>query len=523
MHYTSLKGVLGFAIIFAATGCGGGGGGSTSPSPAPAPPAASVTFSFPVVSTTTTPQGCEREDGRAGIAAVSFHIQGANGTDQVLQPCDSVSGRRVVTSQPGLSPNAVYIDAAGTVVAEMRNAAIEPTTLVAMLPGSNQQIELAGQSGSFPLKQFVGVFGDRVLYIGTNAGQSALVSVTIAAVPTRTVLKEVSGSVTVYERLVGGRVFFVDFPTSPPAINYYSVRPDGTDLLSLRSTTQPNPSFPFVIVRTVLRDREVIYSEQANQSTVPTLRMLAVDTPGSDVLIADAGLEQALPVPGAPDRFVFIGAYPPRTGGVLTDVIAERGNIRINTLALTPALGPLLGFSQGRLYVKEFLPGSSITENIFWLGEGGAAPRLVLSSIDRSYHVTDRALVYTRALAGGSVNYARSDLDGSNERIGSLAPRFFDETPTKAGEKIFYLREANTTNNHIVSMDLTNGVETEVYRPTPPAPIKFFRVGGRLIVWRPADPFLFEPGYLDSTDLNGNDRRRIYDGMDGFASEPRAF
>ena len=104
---------------------------------------------------------------------------------------------------------------------------------------------------------------------------------------------------------------------------------------------------------------------------------------------------------------------------------------------------------------------------------------------------------------GGSVNYARSDLDGSNERIGSLAPRSFDETPTKAGEKIFYLRDANTTNNHVVSMDLTNGVETEVYRPTSPEPIKFFRVGGRLIVWRPADPFLFEPGYLDSTDLNG--------------------
>ena len=336
MGYSSLKGVLGVAITVTVAGCGGGGGSGPSPSPIPAPPAASATFSFPVVLTTTTPQGCEREDGRAGIAAVSFDIQGANGTDQVLQPCDSLSGRRIVASQPGLHSNAVYIDAAGTVVAEMRNGASDLTSLVAMLPGSNQQIELAGQSGSFPITQFVGVFDGRALYIGANAGQSALISVTITAVPTRTVLKQVGGSITVYERLVGGRVFFVGFPTSPLAIDYYSVRPDGTDLLSLRSTAQPSPSFPYVLVRTVLRDRELIYSEQANQSTVPTLRMLAVDTPGSDVLIADAGLDQALPVPGAPDRFVFIGSYPPRTGGVLTDVIAERGNIRTSTLVLAP-------------------------------------------------------------------------------------------------------------------------------------------------------------------------------------------
>ena len=90
---------------------------------------------------------------------------------------------------------------------------------------------------------------------------------------------------------------------------------------------------------------------------------------------------------------------------------------------------------------------------------------------------------------------------------------------TRAGERIYYLREADTINNDVATLDLVTGVESVAYRPSPAQDrIRFFRVGGRLIVWRPA--IGADPGWIDSVDLDGNDLRRLAQSPDIFEVKP---
>jgi hypothetical protein len=198
-----------------------------------------------------------------------------------------------------MTPELHYIDAAGTVVASRGHA------LFAMLPGSTQEIELSRTS--VEPHEFIGVFNDRALYVGTTYSVTtdtftyALVSVTISQTPIRTILHESTGGMRVHNQLVGGRVFFATVETSvptPPSIfgasvrQYRSVRPDGTDPLLLRSVPDQFPPLDGVWVYLTLRNREVIYSE--GTSSQPTVRMLTIDTPGSDVLIATSFFGGAL-------------------------------------------------------------------------------------------------------------------------------------------------------------------------------------------------------------------------------------
>ena len=339
------KTLLALAALMGMTACGGGGdSGST---PATPPPAAPASISFPVVATTTTPQGCVREDGKQGVPAVTYTQPNvADGFDRVVLRCDSSSGQRLLVTTPDslpaarMTPELHYIDAAGRVVASRGHA------LFAMLPGSTQEIELSRTS--VEPHEFIGVFNDRALYVGetfnvtTGVYTWALVSVTISQTPIRTILHESTGGIRVHDQLVGGRVFFSTVETllpTPPSIfgasfrQYRSVRPDGTDPLLLHSfPPQFQPRFDGVWVHLTLRDREVIYSE--GTSSQPTVHMLAIDTPGSDVLIAASFFLGALAVPGAPDRFVAlawptVGHQPPGTVPILTDVNAERGNLAI--------------------------------------------------------------------------------------------------------------------------------------------------------------------------------------------------
>lgn len=515
------KTLLTLAALMGVTACGSGGdSGST---PLPPPPPAPASFSFPVVATTTTPQGCVREDGKQGVSAVTYNQQNPAGdVDRVVLRCDSSSGQRILLAQSGVTPELRYIDAASTVVAS------RGSTLFAMLPGSTQEIELANGSGSYPAHEFIGVFNDRALYVTRDPSTSTLVSVTISQTPTRTILHTVIGTMRVYNQLTGGRVFFATVTSQNPVTEYRSVRPDGTDPLLLRSVPGASTSLAAAefLVHVTLRDREVIYIEQMTPQAIPTIRMLAIDSPGSDLLIAEAFLDQALTVPGTADRFVFLGRFPNPfpidATPVLAEVIAERGNLSIKTLRFS-ASNTLLGFSQGRLYARDVLvDAASIIASVAWLGEGNTAPRTVLAGLRTAYGVTDRAIVFSRTFSiVDHIIYSRSDLDGNNERAGSPASTILpgNEPPAQAGERIYYLREALTINNHVAALDLVTGVETVVYRPNPAQDqIRFFRVGGRLIVWRPA--IGADPGWIDSVDLDGNDLRRLDQSPDILEATP---
>ena len=503
------------AIAVGMTACGGGGDSGSMP--APPPPAAPASFSFPVVATTTTPQGCVREDGKQGVSAVTYTQPNLAGDfDLVVLRCDSPSGQRILLAQAGVTPTLHYIDAAGTVVASRGHS------LFAMLPGSTQEIELSRTS--IEPHVFIGVFNDRALYQTLSLFPTqALVSVTISQTPIRTILHEHIGTMRVHNQLVDGRVFFATTDRPIPATQYRSVRPDGTGPLFLRSVPDlvPSLSDPAWVYLT-LRDREVIYSERTSLQAVPTVHMLAIDTPGSDVPIATASvIYQALTVPGAPDRFVFLGLYPNTTVPVLTDVNAQRGNFTIKTIQLDGALRPI-GFSQGRLYIEGTLPPmpNLLRGWVSWLGEGRTAPLTVLSSLWAAYDVTDRAIVYSRSpfLSNGT-QFARSDLDGSNERMGSFANSTNNGVDTRAGERIYYLVLPLSVNAHVATLDLVTGIETVVYRPNPAQDqINFFRVGGRLIVWRPAR--FGDPGWIDSVDLDGNDLRRLAQSPDISEAKP---
>lgn len=511
------KTLLTLAALMGMTACGGGGdSGST---PLPPPPAAPASFSFPVVATTTTPQGCVREDGKPGVSAVTYTQQNLAGDfDLVVLRCDSSSGQRILLAQSGITPTLHYIDAAGTVVAS------RGSTLFAMLPGSTQEIELVAGGSQF-LIGFVGVFNNRVLYAASHTGHAIdLHSVTISQTPTTTVVGNAFGGMQVHDRPIGGRVLFATVGAfSPFVTEYRSVRPDGTDPLLLRTGLAPGPNSSLPFPLHVLGDREVIYSEIAPSTLLPSIRMLAIDTPGSDLLIAEASgvLGQFLTVPGAPDRFVFLGRYPNTAAPVLTDVNAERGNLTIRMLQLDGALRPI-GFSQGRLYIEGALPPmpNLLRGWVSWLGEGRTAPLTVLTSLWAAYAVTDRAIVYSRSpfLSNGT-QFARSDLDGSNERMGSFANSTNSGVHTRAGERIYYLVLPDHVNSHVAALDLATGIETVVYRPNPPQDhIRFFRVGGRLIIWRPA--IGADPGWIDSVDLDGNDLRRLDQSPDILEAKP---
>ena len=522
-----LKALLLLVAVIGMASCGGGGGAD--PAPGTTPPPAAASFSFPVVATTTTPQGCAREDGKAGVSAVTYYKRiNASDLDQVVLPCDSPSGQRVLRSQPGLVPTLLYVDAAGTVVAELRDSLGLVRSIFAMLPGSAQEIELAATaSPSPPVIGFVGVFNNRVLYVALTTGHAVeLRSVTISQTPTTTVVGGAFGAMQVHDRPVGGRVLFATVNAfSQFDTEYRSVRPDGTDPLVLRTVLGlgPNPSaVPFPLH--VLGDREVIYSELV-PITGPSIRMLAIDTPGSDLLIAQTSVvldQKILTVPGTTDRFVFLGSRANVTEPVLTEVTAQRGNLGIKTLALPTT--ELLGFSQGRLYIEGVLPPmpNLLRGEVSWLGEGNTAPRTVLTGLRAAYWVTDRAIVFSRTpLFSNRITYARSDLDGTNERAGSPASLIpgENEIPTRAGERIYYLREPDTINNDVATLDLVTGIETVVYRPNPLQDrIRFFRVGGRLIVWRPA--IGADPGWIDSVDLDGNDLRRLAQSPDIMEAKP---
>ena len=512
-HY--FKTLLTLAALIGMTACGGGGDSGSMP--APPPPAAPASFSFPVVATTTTPQGCVREDGKQGVSAVTYTQPNLAGSfDRVVLPCNSSSGQRIVRARAGSTPILHHIDAAGTVVASWG------FTLFAMLPGSTQEIALSGTN--LEAHEFIGVFNGRALYMTRDPVNSALVSVTISQTPTRTILHTVVGTMRVHNQLIGGRVFFATVTSQNPVTEYRSVQPDGTDLLLLRSVPGSSTSLAAapLLVPLTLRDREVIYIEQMASPTVPTIRMVAIDTPGSDLLIAQAFLDQAaLAVPGTTDRFVFLGRFVQDLTPVLAEVTAERGNLSIKTLRLS-ATSSLLGFSQGRLYAREsvgFGPFQPLA-NVAWLGEGNTAPRTVLTALYTAYWVTDRAIVFTRAFPGTDhIIYSRSDLDGTNERAGSPASTVFPALPALAGERIYYPREALTINNDVATLDLVTGVETVAYRPNPVQDqIRFFRVGGRLIVWRPA--IGADPGWIDSVDLDGNDLRRLAQSPDILEAKP---
>jgi hypothetical protein len=156
---------------------------------------------------------------------------------------------------------------------------------------------------------------------------------------------------------------------------------------------------------------------------------------------------------------------------------------------------------------------------VSWLGEGNTAPRTVLTGLWSAYDVTDRAIVYSRTpFPSNGIQYARSDLDGSNERMGSFVGGF-PSPITRAGERIYYLLLPDSVNAHVAAFDLVTGMETAVYRPNPAQDqVRFFRVGGRLIVWRPA--IGTDPGWIDSVDLDGNDLRRLAQSPDIFEVKP---
>ena len=504
---------LSLLVLIGTASCGGGGGDAgpaPAPSPTPAPPSA-VTFTFPVVSSTTNPQGCLREDGKGGVSAVTYYVNNAmnNAVDLVVLRCDSTSGRRLVSSRPSSSPRLRHIDAAGTIVASFTDGAGDLSTLIAMLPGSNQAIELAAASMSYPPSEFIAVVDDRVLYISRNAGRATLVSVTIAQSPTVTVLGEVTGDILAHDRLIGGRVFWAAVAAGAnPTIEYFGIRPDGNDRLSLRSAQlPPNPSVLIKVIA-VLRDREIVFAERTALSAVPSVRMVAVDTSGSDLLIVEAATDHAFVVRGTSDRIVFLGGYPNRPPSILTDVNAERGNLSIRTLQVALFTNRLIGFSQGRLYLSESVSATQ-TQNVAWLGEGGTAPNNVLTGIRQSYFVTDQAIAYGRSVTNSPpVNYAGSDLNGRNERRTGNVSAFPDDAPFWAGNRIFYIKDRNTLANHVAAFDLTTGTESVVYQPVPAQDrLRFFRVGGRLIMWNE------EPGaasgWIDSVDLDGNDRLRL--------------
>jgi hypothetical protein len=502
---------LSLLFLVGTSSCGGGGGDAgLAPAPTPAPPT-SIAFSFPVVSSTTIPQGCIREDGKSGVSAVIHYVQNVvnNAVDLVVLRCDSTSGRRLVSSRPSISPRLRHIDAAGTIVASFADGAGELATLVAMLPGSNQAIELAARSMPYPPNEFIAVVNNRALYISRSSGRATLVSVTIAQTPTVTVLGEVTGDILAHDRLIGGRVFGAAIATGAnQTIEYFSVRPDGSDRLSLRSAQLPPNPLAAMNVIAVLRDREVVFVERTALSAVPSVRMAAVDVSGSDLLIAEASAERSLVVPGTSDRIVFLGGYPNRPGSILTDVNAERGNLSIRMLQLSLFTDRLLGFSQGRLYLSESVLATQ-TQNVAWLGEGGTAPNNVLAGIRQSYFVTDQAIGYGRAVTDSPpVIYAGSDLNGRNERRTANVSAFPSDAPFWAGNRIFYIKDRNTLANHVAAFDLTTGTESVVYQPVPAQDrLRFFRVGGRLIMWNE------EPGaasgWIDSVDLDGNDRLRL--------------
>ena len=70
----------------------------------------------------------------------------------------------------------------------------------------------------------------------------------------------------------------------------------------------PSPAAEFLVQLTIGRPRGYLIGQRA-PSTGPSIRMLAIDTPGSDVLIAQTYvvLGKVLAVPGTTDRFVFLG------------------------------------------------------------------------------------------------------------------------------------------------------------------------------------------------------------------------